>query len=62
MGRTVSFSITMAPYSRSEFDSGFIYNPRTEADICYECCNKIAMAQNKAIEDIKSLTSLESKE
>ena len=56
MGRNVGlYSITMPKYQSSEFDSGFYMKPeRGDADICLECWNKIAEAQNKVIEETLS--------
>ncbi len=53
-----SVSHMMQPmYSPAQFagDSGFFVSERSSSDICNDCYNKIAKAQNKAIEDIKSL-------
>lgn len=47
IGREVSWSIS--PYLQSEF----YYTPKTHSDICSDCFNKIAEAQNKVIEEIR---------
>lgn len=36
------------------FDSGIVYKEKTISDLCSECFIKIAEAQNKIIEEIRS--------
>ena len=43
-----------AAYSISEFNAELLREQKTEADMCASCYKKIAEAQKKAIEEIKS--------
>ena len=52
-GTNVSFSMQTPTYGINEFDAGFNYSPRQNADICNDCYNKIAEAQSNAIKKIK---------
>jgi hypothetical protein len=54
-GKNVGLKFCSSPkYLESDFDNGFYiggFKPNN-ADICLDCWNKIAEAQNKAVEEI----------
>lgn len=54
MGLTVGWkTVTVPKYLEHDFSMSVGYG-REESDICTDCWNEIAEAQNKAVENIKS--------
>jgi hypothetical protein len=54
-GHNVSFTVVNMPtYKASDFeiDDGFYFNQRSDRDICNDCFNKIAQAQEDVIKQI----------
>lgn len=61
-GHNVDYVVCEMPtYKLEDFDSGFYHVPKTNSDICNECYNKIAKAQEVAIKEIKDSTPKKNK-
>lgn len=55
-GYNVSYSLVTTTYKQADFiDDGFIFKKKDDADICSNCYNRIAEAQNREIKQIKQL-------